>query len=167
MFYYSLPILFNTIRVISISEVLLITVAILALLYIAVPIPETKSQSFPQDSFLLSSWLGQMNLHWVFWPFFILLNLSLFTIDTLAKTANLTVSSWDDIHFILLLTIIWWCISVWRCSTNTNTKLCAALARLATLAVFAEYALKLWIRISYPRIFFDCEDALLNYMSCF
>jgi hypothetical protein len=36
-----------------------------------------------------------------------------------------------------------------------------------TFAVFFEYALKLVIRDDYPRIFFACQDIMLDYASCF
>jgi len=115
----------------------------------------------------LISWLGGMSLYKVFWPFFIFLNLSLFAADVMSQTAVITVSTWDEIHSVLFLMIIWWVTSVWRCSGNTQAQMWSVLARFATLAVFAEYGLKLLIRIYYPRIFFNCEEALLDYVSCF
>jgi hypothetical protein len=77
------------------------------------------------------------------------------------------VSSWDDVHFMLLLPIVWWTVSIWRCSAYTRFRLYSAGARLITLGVFVEYALKLYIRIDYPRLFFNCEELLLDYGSCF
>jgi hypothetical protein len=91
----------------------------------------------------------------------------LYSADTLAKAGMLTVSSWDDVHLMLLLPIVWWTTAVWRCSANTNLRVWAAFARLLTLSVFFEYGLKLLIRIDYPRIFFGCEELLLDYGSCF
>jgi hypothetical protein len=166
MFYFSLPILFNDIQLVSPLECVLIVLGVLVLLYVSAPQPEQQVQQ-PSDSFLLSAWLGGMPLYWVFWPYFLFLNVSLLAADMLAKTGKITVSSWDEIHFALFLTIIWWTISVWRCSAHTAHKPWAALARLATIAVFVEYGLKLLIRIDYPRIFFNCEDILLDYGSCF
>ncbi|MBM4208659.1 MAG: hypothetical protein FJ190_11880 [Gammaproteobacteria bacterium] len=166
MFYFSLPILFNDIQWVSPLECLLITLGVLVLLYLSAPQTGQHGQQ-TSDSFLLSAWLGELPLHWVFWPFFLFLNASLLCADLLAKAGKITVSSWDEIHFALLLTVIWWTIGVWRCSANTAHKIWAALARLTTLAVFLEYGLKLLIRIDYPRIFFNCEDILLDYGSCF
>ena len=143
------------------------TVALFALLYISTPSPELGGVSQPSDSYLLSSWLGGIPLQWVFWPYFLFLNASLLLADMLAKTGKITVSSWDEIHFALLLTAIWWTTSVWRCSINTDFRLWAALARLLCISVFVEYALKMLIRVDYPRIFFNCEDILLDYGSCF
>lgn len=167
MFFYSLAILFNDIRVIRPAEGLLIVCAILILLYISVPISERAVPYYRADNFLLVSWLGGIPLYQVFWPFFLVLNIALFTADWLSKTAVITVSTWDEIHFALLLMIIWWATSVWRCSVNSQSRLLAALARLMVLSVLFEYGLKLWIRIDYPRIFFNCQDALLDYASCF
>jgi hypothetical protein len=167
MFFYSLPILFNEIGLVSPIECLLMASAIFAVLYFSTPQPEQNWHQQPYDSFLLTSWLGGVSLYWVFWPYFIFLNASLFTADLLAKSGKITVSSWDEIHFALLLTVIWWTISIWRCSSNTQARIWAGLARLATITVFLEYTLKLLIRIDYPRIFFNCEDILLDYGSCF
>lgn len=167
MFFYSLPILFNEIGLVSPIECLLMLSVSLAVLYFSAPQPEQNWQQQPYDSFLLTSWLGGVSLFWVFWPYFIFLNACLFMADLLAKSGKITVSSWDEIHFILLLTVIWWTISVWRCSSNTQARVLAGLARLATISVFLEFALKLLIRIDYPRIFFNCEDILLDYGSCF
>jgi hypothetical protein len=167
MFFYSLPILFNNIQSVSPTECLLMAIALFVLLCAGVPPHEQNWQPKPYNNFLLASWLGGMSLYWVFWPFFLLLNMSLVTADLLAKNGAITVSGWDDIHFVLLFPIAWWTTSIWRCSSNTHSYVWAALARLATISVFIEYGLKLLIRIDYPRIFFNCEDLLLDYGSCF
>ncbi|MEQ1561005.1 MAG: hypothetical protein ABL933_18980 [Methyloglobulus sp.] len=142
-------------------------VVILIVLYFSAPPPEQNWRPEPYDSFLLASWLGGVALHWAFWPFFLLLNASLLFADQLAMAGKITVSSWDEIHFVLLFPIAWWTVSVWRCSRNTHSRTWSALARFATIAVPVEYAIKLLIRIDYPRIFFNCEDLLLDYGSCF
>ncbi|SHE20222.1 hypothetical protein BPUTEOMOX_1028 [methanotrophic endosymbiont of Bathymodiolus puteoserpentis (Logatchev)] len=80
---------------------------------------------------------------------------------------NFTVSSWDEVHFILLTPAIFWTLCVWRNSFNTKSRFSAAGARFMTFAVFFEYALKLVIRDDYPRIFFACQDIMLDYASCF
>ncbi len=119
------------------------------------------------ENYLFSAWVGAIALRSVFWPVFLLLNGILYSIDLLARTGQFTVSSWDDIHFVLLFPIIWWTVGVWRCSANTGFRIWAATARLVTIGVYLEYALRLYIRIYYPRIFFNCEDLLLDYGSCF
>jgi len=88
-------------------------------------------------------------------------------VDTLVKMGMFTVSSWDDVHLMLLLPTVWWTISVWRCSFNTALIVWVACARWLTISVYFEYALKLLIRIDYPRIFFGCDELLLDYGSCF
>jgi hypothetical protein len=167
MFFYSLPILFNDIQLARPIELFLIVLAVFAVLYFSAPTPEKNWRREPFESFLLTAWLGGVSLYWVFWPYFLFLNASLLIADLLAKTGKITVSSWDEIHFAIFLTVIWWTTSIWRCSSNTDARIWSALARFVTLAVFAEYALKLLIRIDYPRIFFNCEDILLDYGSCF
>ncbi len=167
MFFYSLPILFNELDLITPSESLLISTAIFAMLYLAAPVP-SLGQTMPNtENYLLMAWLGEVKLNLVFWPFFLLFNTIIIGTDWLVSASKITVSSWDDIHFVMLFPVIWWITSVWRCSIHTGKMLWAALARLATLAVVAEYALKLLIRIDYPRLFFKCEALLTNYTSCF
>ncbi len=167
MFFYSLPILFNDIQIVSPIELLIMLSGIFVALYISAPNPDKEWQPQAFESYLMASWFGGISLQWVFWPYFLLLNACLLAADALAKAGKITVSSWDEIHFVLLFTFIWWTTSIWRCSSNTESRLWAALARLTTIAVLIEYGLKLAIRIDYPRIFFNCEDILLDYGSCF
>ncbi len=166
MYIYSLPLFFSSIGWASPAELLLIAMALFFVLFISAPLRE--KQPLPSfDNYLFAAWTGNVALKWVFWPFFLLVNISLYTADTLAKSDRLTVSSWDDVHLMLLLPIIWWTAAIWRCSANTDLRVYAAGARLLTLGVFFEYGLKLLIRIDYPRIFFNCEELLLDYGSCF
>lgn len=141
--------------------------AIFIALFITSPLPEKILPSSPKQNYLFAAWTGQASLNPVFWPFFVLLNTCLYSIDTLAKTGNFTVSSWDEVHFTLLFPIIWWTVSIWRCSANSPGRLWSALFRLMTVSVFFEYGLKLLIRIDYPRLFFNCSEAALDYGSCF
>lgn len=167
MFIYSLSILFDYLDLISPAEALFIMCGLLAVLWISAPAPNGCLRQSNLESYSFSGWTGRQCLVAVFWPFFLLLNATLFGVDWLAKSGRWTVSSWDDVHFMLLLPIIWWTVSVWRCSVHTRFRLSSAGARLITLAVFVEYALKLYIRIDYPRLFFNCEELLLDYGSCF
>lgn len=167
MFIYSLPIFFNNMGMATPLELLIIFLAVFALLFITAPQSETNFQNPLADNYLSAAWSGRIALTWAFWPFFLLLNVGLYTIDTLAKSGLFTVSSWDDIHFILILPTVWWTTAVWRCSANSQSRVWASLARLINLSVFFEYGLKLLIRIDYPRIFFNCEELLLDYGSCF
>lgn len=166
MFIYSLPIFFTQIRLVSPTEALIILLGLFVVVYLTAPFVESYRRQ-PAANYLFSAWIGSIALRSVFWPFFLILNGLLYGIDMLAKTGNFTVSSWDDMHFILLFPIIWWTIGVWRCSSKTDLRIWAACARIVTICVFLEYALKLYIRIDYPRIFFNCEDLLLDYGSCF
>ena len=167
MFIYTLPLFFAEIAWASPVELLMIVVALLLVLFLSAPVLAEKGQQLSLNKYLFSAWVGGVSLRWVLWPFFIVLNISLYVADTLAKMGLLTVSSWDDVHLMLLLPIIWWTTAVWRCSANTTQSIFAAGSRLLTLAVFFEYGLKLLIRIDYPRLFFGCEELLLDYGSCF
>ena len=174
MFIYSLPILLFNIQLGTPLELIAITVFLYIILYIATPlIPDSKGQEWGKlfglsfYNYLLDAWTGQLKLWVVFWPFFILLNLGLYLTDNLAIQGNFTVSSWDEIHFMLLMPVIFWTMSVWRSSMNTDLRIFAAGARFMTLSVYFEYGLKLLIRKDYPRIFFNCEEIILDYAACF
>ena len=174
MFIYSLPILLFHIQFGTPLELILITLFLYILLFIATPvIPGSNDQEGGKlfglsfYKYLLHAWTGQLKLWVVFWPFFIFLNLSLYLTDNLAKQGRFTVSSWDEIHFMLLMPVIFWTMSVWRSSMNTDLRIFAAGARFMTLSVFFEYGLKLLIRKDFPRIFFNCEEIILDYATCF
>jgi hypothetical protein len=167
MFIYSWPLFFTHIGSASPIELLIIFLGLFVVLLISSPPPRVDFQKQEVSGYLFSAWTGGVALGWVFWPFFLILNVGLYAADTLAKIGMLTVSSWDDVHLMLLLPIVWWSVAIWRCSANTQLRVWMACTRLLTLAVFFEYGLKLLIRIDYPRIFFGCEELLLDYGSCF
>ncbi|MEI6146796.1 MAG: hypothetical protein D0531_04825 [Methylococcales bacterium] len=167
MFIYTLPIFFSDIVWASPVELLMITLVLLVVLFLTAPACAENLNQLSLKQYLFSAWIGFVRLHWVFWPFFIIFNISLYVADTLAKTGLLTVSSWDDVHLMLLLPAIWWTTAIWRCSANTTQSIYAAGARLITLAVFFEYGLKFLVRFNYARLFFGCEELLLDYGSCF
>jgi hypothetical protein len=148
-------------------DLLIIFIALFIVLFVNSLFFNENPQKQSTDNYLWSGWSGSAPLKWVFWPFFLILNACLYIADTLAKAGMFTVSSWDDVHLMLLLPIVWWTTAVWRCSPNTKLAVWAACARLLTLSVFFEYGLKLLIRIDYPRIFFGCDELLLDYGSCF
>jgi hypothetical protein len=167
MFIYSLPLFFTHIGLASPLDLLIIFMALFVVLFVNSLFFGENPQKLSADNYLLAAWNGTAALKWVFWPFFLILNACLYAADTLAKAGMFTVSSWDDVHLMLFLPIVWWTTAVWRCSPNTNLGVWAACARLLTFGVFFEYGLKLLIRIDYPRIFFGCDELLLDYGSCF
>ena len=170
MFIYSLPIFFNNIAVLQPWEFALIVLTLAVLCWLTTPtigrLEEDELQIVGRG-YLQMAWLGHLPLWKVFWPFFLFLNAVLYGLDNLAKLGEFTVSSWDEVHFILFTPIIFWSLCVWRNSIHCSDRLWAALARLWVIAVYFEYVLKLFIRIDYPRIFFDCNELLLDYAACF
>ncbi|MDO9103452.1 MAG: hypothetical protein Q7U57_00685 [Methylovulum sp.] len=166
MFIHSLPVFFTHIGYASPLELLVIFLGLFIVLFMAT---QARGENGPlqQGDYLFAAWSGKVKLAWAFWPFFLVLNASLYAADILATTGIFTVSSWDDIHIALLLPIVWWATSVWRCSANSTARAWGACARLMTISVFFEYGLKLLIRMDYPRLFFNCEELLLDYGSCF
>ena len=172
MFFYSLPLFFTQTQFGSPFELFLITLTLFIGLFISTPPYADGYLTTPPSikslyDYLLYTWYGQLSLSQVFWPFFLLLNLGIFSADYSAKEGWISVSSWDDAHFMFFIPSFFWAIAVWRSSENTQTRTGAAYARLMTIAVFFEYALKLLIRYQYPRIFFNCQESLIDYVSCF
>lgn len=166
MFIYTLPMLFTQIRLVSPGDALIIMLGMWLVIFMTLP-PVERLNRQAAGNYLFSAWTGDSHLSRVFWPFFLILNGCLYSLDSLAKSGHFTVSSWDDLHFVLLFPIVWWTVGVWRCSAHTGSKMWAASACLATISVALEYALKLYIRIEYPRLFFNCENVMLDYGSCF
>ncbi len=174
MFIYSIPIFLVYMHFGSAQEYMIATLFLLLLLYISTPSdPFYKDMKWGRISeltlyqYLFDSWCGQVKLWLIFWPFFIILNIILYTTDSLARAGSFTVSSWDEVHFMLFIPIVFWTICIWRNSLNTRSRYWAIAARFMTLAVFFEFALKLEIRMDYPRIFFQCQELALDYSSCF
>ena len=174
MFIYSLPIFFSYIQFGTVQEYMITIIFLLILLMIATPFDSLYKEikwgaisDLTLYQYLFDAWNSQIKLWLVFWPFFILLNISLYITDTLARSGSFTVSSWDEIHLMLLMPTIFWVVSTWKNALNTSSRYWAIGARFMTLSVFFEYVLKLVIRIDYPRIFFQCQEALLDYAACF
>jgi hypothetical protein len=174
MFIYSVPILLDHIQLGTIREYMVIILFLFLLLTIVTAsnpfykeIQWGKISDLTMYQYLFDAWNGQVKLWLVFWPFFIIANVILYVTDNLAMMGKFTVSSWDDVHLMLVIPIFFWLIAVWRNSLNTRFRYGAVAARFATLSVFFEYGLKLVIRMDYPRIFFQCHEAMLDYASCF
>lgn len=171
MFIYSLPFFFTYTNFGSPLELFAIVVILFVALLLSAPFPDEEFEERPVNAslyfYFLYAWAGQLSLWRVFWPFFIILNAGLFITDYQTKAGEISVSSWDDLHFMFFFPSIFWSIAVWRSSANTSKKNWAAYARLLTLAVFFEYGLKIFIRSEYPQIFFNCQDRLLDYLMCF
>jgi hypothetical protein len=171
MFIYSLPLFFSYADFGTPLELFAIVALLFAALLLSAPFPdeefEDKPFNYPIYFYLVYSWTAQLSLWRVFWPFFVLVNIGFFITDYQAKAGEISVSSWDDLHFSFFLPSILWTISVWRSSANTSKRVWAAYARLLTLAVFFEFGLKIFIRSKYPDIFFECQEKMLDYMSCF
>lgn len=171
MFVYSLPFFFTETGLGNPLELFLIMLILCVVLLISAPYPEEDfvAGAFPYRlyDYLVLAWQGQLGLGRVFWPFFILVNGGIFGADYAVKAAWISVSSWDDAHFMFFFPSVFWCIAVWRNSPNSASRLSIAYARLLSLSVFLEYGLKLLIRREYAAIFFDCQDSLVDYISCF
>jgi hypothetical protein len=174
MFIYTLSFLFANSSLLNPIEFLFIITLLYFLLYFTAPYPD-KTETGPatigkQTSFLqhiYAALSGEMALWLVFWPYFLLLNLILITADSLAVTSRLSVSSWDDILLVAVSSSLIWTAAIWRSSWQTKSRIWAALARLLTLCAFFDYAMRILIRVEYPRAFFNCAELLLNYSSCF
>jgi hypothetical protein len=135
------------------------------------PLPKERAAAIEpglfDNHYLLNAWLGRKALWAVFWPFFLIVNISIYWVDSITIAGQLSVSSWDDVYFILITPTIIWSIVVWRNSKNTRFQIWALLARFFVLSVYFEYTLKWIIRFDYARLFFNCNEVVLDYAACF
>lgn len=171
MLVYPLSFLFYHTKQVGPQEFLGVVFFLYLLLYISAPQPEGVWQGHaPKQSVVLmiqDAWFGEISLWRAFWPYFLILNVVLYTADRLATSAMLSVSSWDDILLMAVFSSILWCVAVWRASANTGSRIWGAFARLATLCVFFDFILRIVVRVDYPSEFFNCQELLLNYTNCF
>lgn len=116
--------------------------------------------------YLHLSWLGKQPLARAFLPFFILFNAALFYADYRADNGTYTIASWLTILVILALPVLWWTISVWRCSVYAPT-VWAIMARFITITVYYEYLLRIIIGYYYPQIWFNCQQLIIEFGDCF
>ncbi len=154
-------------------EVILILLATAYIVYFLTPssIPNTDyAADSPPDTgiymYLQSAWLGRLSLMCAFLPFYILFNSVLFYIDYRVANSSYTMASWVTMHIILAIPVLWWTIAVWRCSNNT-TRPWASVSRFITITVYYEYLLRFIIRYYYPKIWFNCQQLVIELGHCF
>lgn len=171
MFSHSLSLFFVHLNMGSFLELSIIFATLWGVLYISAPfvdgIIEDKKFNYPLYYYCLYAWTAKLALWRVFWPFFIVLNIGIYAADYAMNIGAFTVSSWDDIHFMLFVFGCFWTVVVWRNSINCLSQVWMASARLMTLAMFFEFGVKIVMRVYYPQILFDCTDRALDYLVCF
>ena len=169
MFIETFPIIFTYTHLFSLIEAVIFLAAIFFLVYFYTPEVNKNWASKRANglyNFLHSSWQGNLALWPVFWPFFLLVNAILYYIDYRVMNVTYTIASWKTVHGMLLLPIVWWTVSVWRCSANTRYKIWSSGARTITLYLFLEYILRFIISTQYPNTFFDCRLLIMEYGDC-
>jgi hypothetical protein len=169
MFINTLPIIFTYTQLFSLIEAIIFLVAIFFLVYFYTPEVNKKWNNKPGNTvyqFLYLAWQGNSALWRAFWPFFVLVNMVLFYIDYRIANLTYTIASWKTVHGMLLLPIVWWTLSVWRCSVNTRYKISSSAARTLTIYLFLEFALRFIISTQYPHTFFDCQLLIMNHLDC-
>lgn len=169
MFINTLPIIFAYTQLFTLIEAIVFLAVIFILVYFFAPDANKKWRHKPTGSiyqFLHAAWLGKAPLWGAFWPFFVLVNAALYYIDYRIMTVTYTIASWKTVHGMLLLPIVWWILSVWRCSEHTQHKLFSSAARTLTVCLVFEYFLRFIISTYYPNTFFDCRLLLINHRDC-
>ena len=169
MFINTFPIIFTYTHLFSVLEAVIFLTTIFFLVYFCTPSVNKKWDNNPGHSiyqFLHFAWQGHSALWRAFWPFFLLVNSVLYYIDYRAMNVTYTIASWKTVHGMLLLPIVWWTVSVWRCSTNTRYKIWSGAARTITIYLFLEYVLRFIISTQYPSTFFDCRLLIMEYGDC-
>ena len=172
MFINTLPIIFQYTDAINPLEFLLFSSILFLVLYFSATdaVPETAPTRIIKTDFyqyLKQGWLGFMSLPAVFWPFFLIFNLAIFSADYLVKSGTFSISSWGNVHLMLAGPLIWWLVAVWRSQALSRVRLWNAASRFIVSAALVEFLLRIFLRIELPRIFFSCDDLMINYYSCF
>jgi hypothetical protein len=151
-------------------EFILFLIAIFAVIAYETPKPDENWIEPKFDSFYLmlhGIWLGRASLWRVFWPFFIIANLSFFYIDYRVENITYTIASWRTVHMILFLPLIIWLVGIWRSSSNVNRKIWIVLARTAAIYFTVDFIVRVYISFEFPQILFPCRLLLLEYGDCF
>lgn len=172
MFTNTLPIIFSSSQLIGPLEFFIIFSTLFGIIFISAPFPEADWEmpdvkSFSLYHYLLAIWNGALGLNKLFWPFFIVFNAGLYGADALVQSGMISVSSWSNIHVMMLGPVIWWTLGVWRGSSHSNSRLWIALARLMVVSAYIEYVMRFYISKALPRLFFNCEELLMDYFQCF
>lgn len=169
MFVTTLPIIFAFTNLISPIELILILLAIFMGVFRFTSEPDPTIPSDPYKSFYLylhAAWLGNTRLKWVFWPFFVLVNIVFYYIDYRIGNDTYTISSWKTVHSMIFLPIVWWTVAVWRCSPHTANRYWSSAARAMTIYVFVELLLRAVLVKQFPHLLFDCKLLLLEFGDC-
>ncbi len=169
MFITSLPLLFAFTSLINPLEVSCFLIAIMIGVYQITPNAK-KRVSLPVAvglyNYLYAAWTGKLRLRQAFWPFFILANLAFVYIDYRIMNISYTINSWKTVHGMLLLPSLWWTLSIWRCSENTQYRWYACIARSITIYFYIDFILRLILSIFYPETLFDCRLLTIEYGDC-
>ncbi len=169
MFINTLPIIFTYTSLFNAVEAIIFLSAIFCLVYFYTPACNERWKDRPSKSWYLllnSAWLGHAALWRAFWPFFLLVNIILYYIDYRISNITYTIASWKTVHGMMILPIIWWITSVWRCSENTSHKLWSVAARSVTLYLVLELILRFFISTQFPHTLFDCRLLVMEYGDC-
>ena len=169
MFINTLPIIFTYTQLFSIYEAAIFLTALFFLIYFYTP-EVTKNWTKKPDITIYdtfhSAWLGNMKLWLAFWPFFLLANIVLYYIDYRILNITYTINSWKTVHGMMLLPIVWWTMSVWRCSGHSRHKIWSSAARTLVVFFMLEYIMRFVISTQYPSTFFDCRLLIMEYGDC-
>ena len=169
MFVTTLPIIFSFTHLFTAVEAALFLSAVFGIVYFYTPEPEKAWREQPGKNwyqFLEAAWLGKLQLWRSFWPFFVFVNGVLFYIDYRIETVTYTIASWKTVHGMIFLPIVWWSVSVWRCTTHTGHKIKGAAARTLMVYLFLELALRFFISTQLPNTLFDCRLMTIQYGDC-
>lgn len=170
MFITSLPILFTFTNLLSPLEFSIFLIAIFFAVYLTTPVSGQAYSKLPGGGlydYLLNAWLGRMPLRWTFWPFFLLVNGVFYYIDHRIEVETYTINSWKTVHLMLFLPVVWWVLSVWRCSSNTRSKVLSSAARSLTLYLAFDFVMRIILSIQYPNTLFPCRLLLIEYGDCY
>jgi hypothetical protein len=165
----SLSLLFTFTSFISQLEALGVALGVWLMIELMTPKPSDFWEFLVPQSlyyYLQASWLGNLRLKDAFWPFFIVLNGTLFYIDYLIDEGDFTVASWVTMHIIMAMPLIYWTGAVWRCSDKCRVKFWSVAARFMTVAAYFDFGLRWVIMEYYPQILFNCQQMITQWGDC-
>jgi hypothetical protein len=169
MFVTTLPIIFTFIHIFNEWEAVILLATVFGLVYFYTPQTHVSLEPPTRKNwywFLRSAWTGDMALWQAFWPFFIFVNGLLFYADYRIENLTYTIASWKTTHTMFLFPMIWWAVSVWRCTTHTRYKVFGAAARTMTVYLLIELVLRYYISTQHPNTLFDCQLLIVQYGDC-
>ncbi len=165
----SLSAIFNYTSLFTVWELSVLAILVFCLIHISTHAPKPNWHKTKEKNLyllLFSCWKGDAALFTAFWPFFMLANAAFIYIDYRVFNLSYTISSWRTVHVMLIFPLLWWVVSVWKCSGHCSHKIYASFARTIVIYFLFDFLIRLYISYFYAFIYFDCRLLGIEYGDC-